>query len=127
MSDSKNPKERESLSLDEFLKSQKTVTFLATIEEVTEHRDLIKVTPWTPGAGCLCHAALEVPRDAIESVKPTDDTHYCCGQLLRVGEIRFKPGTKVDLEKVFAQVMQAVSRGGRPGGHLPFPMALEGT
>jgi hypothetical protein len=124
MTDSKNLKERESLSLDEFLKSQKTVTFLATIEEVIDHHDLIKVTPWTPGAGCLCHAALEVPRDAIESVKPTDDTHYCCGKVLRVGEVRFKPGTKVDLEKVFAQVMQSVGRGGRPGGHPPFQAAL---
>jgi hypothetical protein len=116
----KNPKESAPVSLDEFLKAQTTPTFIATIEEVKDHPDLVKITPWTPSAGCLCQAALEVPRDVIESVKPTGDTHYCCGHVLRVGEIQFKSGAKVDLEKVFAQVMQAA----RGGAGIPYPFGV---
>jgi hypothetical protein len=116
----KNPTQSDPMSLDEFLTAQKTLSFVATIEEVRDHPDLVKITPWSPGAGCLCQAALEVPRDAIESVKPTGDTHYCCGHVLRVGEIQFKSGAKIDLEKVFAQVMQAVSGGAR----IPYPFPV---
>jgi hypothetical protein len=109
----KNSTESDPVSLDEFLRAQKILTFVATIEEVKDHPDLARITPWSPGIGCLCHAALEVPRDAIESVRATGDTHYCCGHVLRVGEIQFKPGAKIDLEKVFAQVMQVLGGGGR--------------
>jgi hypothetical protein len=112
-------KDSQALSLDEFLKVQKTAEFTATVEEVKDQPHLAKITPWVPGAGCLCHAALEVSRDAIESVRPTGDTHYCCGHVLRVGQVQFKSGAKIDLEKVFAQMIQM--SGGR-GAHnqLPF-------
>jgi hypothetical protein len=112
----------EPVPLDEFLKAQKTPTFVATIEEVDDRPHLAKVTPWAPGAGCLCHAALEVPRDVIESVRPTGDTHYCCGKVLRVGEIRFKGGAKIELEQVLAQAMQS-ARGGTHRA-MPGPFAL---
>ncbi len=117
--------ERKPLSLNEFLKDQEQSAFVATIEELKDRPGEVKLTPWREVAGCLCHAALEVPRDSIESVKPTDNTHYCCGKVLRVGEIRFKKGAKIEIEKVFTQVMQSAGSAAPSGGaQLPFGMGL---
>ena len=110
----------EAVSLDEFLKAQEQATFVATIEEIRDRPECVKLTPWMAPGGCLCSAALEVPRDTIESVTPTGNTHYCCGKVLRVGEIRFKEGAKIAVEQVFAQIMQSASIGGLVGS-IPFP------
>jgi hypothetical protein len=110
----------EPVPLEEFIKGQQFPMFLATIEEVKEDPILIKVTPWRLGAGCSCKSSLLIPKEAIESVKPTGDTHYCCGKVLRVGEVRFKPGAKVGIEEVFTQMMQSAGKGSEHGS-LPDP------
>lgn len=119
----KTPNRSEPVSLEDFLKTQRLGAFLATIEEVQDHPDVVKVTPWAPRAGCMCHAALEVPKESIEAVTPTDDTHFCCGKVLHVGDVQFKPGAKIDLENVFAQITQSLAGGGHAAAPSPFPQS----
>lgn len=81
----------------------------------------MKITPWAPNSGCLCHASIEIPKEVVATVKPTEDTHNCCGHFLRVCEIQFKAGARIALENVFAQIMQSI---GRVGAALPFPFPV---
>jgi hypothetical protein len=95
----------EKIDLDSFLTSQDHPSLKATVERVEGEADLVKITPWLPEmGGCMCSAAIKVTKSAIEWVKPTDDTHYCCGKTLRVVEVQFKEAQAISLNDLFAQL-----------------------
>jgi hypothetical protein len=77
-------------SIDELLDLQDTASDLqVTVERVPGQDDVIKVTPFVAGSSCLCDIALTIPKDAIDSVTATGETHHCCGKLLSVAELSF--------------------------------------
>jgi hypothetical protein len=92
------------ISLEDFLRSQPdSVPIRATVEPASK-ADRIIITPWQSNAGCSCRAALELPKEAIAGVIPTNETHMCCGKLLRVVELQFTPSGAV-LADVLSQLM----------------------
>lgn len=99
-------KKKSELSVDDFLAQQSEYELLATVEAVEDNPDLVKLTPWLSSGGgtCLCHYALNIPKESIESLHPTGDRHACCGKVLRVASIRFKEGATLELNKVFEQI-----------------------
>ncbi len=107
----------ETVSLQQFLDSQGRATIHATVEEVPEKLDMVKVTPWVDGHECLCHAALVVPKAAVESLTMTDERHACCGKLLRVVEVQLKKDASVPVEAVLSQLL-AGQRSDVPSGRL---------
>lgn len=97
----------EKMSLDELLSHQSLLTSVATVEAVEDEENLVKITPWVRGVGCLCNLALKLPKESIASVTPTGDMHFCCGKSLRVVEINFNEGSSISLRDLFAQLMQS--------------------
>lgn len=97
------------VSLDELLERQVHTATLATISGVPEKKDAVKVTPWLPGAGCLCHYAIVVPKRAINELKSTSHQHVCCGKLLDVVEVTFREGrgsgNGVSVSEIFEQLI----------------------
>ena len=57
----------------------------------------MKITPYIPGAGCLCSLSLAVEKDAIASISRTDETHLCCGKQLSVVTVSFADATVGDI------------------------------
>jgi len=105
------------ITLADFLDKHSAPAFLATIEPISGS-DKVSVTPWQPDRGCLCHAALDLPRSAIASVTITENTHNCCGKQLRVVAMEFAP-SGAQLQDVFRQLL---SRGADPAhvdSHVP--------
>jgi hypothetical protein len=101
--DSKTNK-AESWSIDELLEKQSHVMSAATIEAVSGKPTLVKVTPWAADSGCLCHLAIEVPKDSIKSVTPTGQKHNCCGKVLSVVEVKFNDQSHMMLSEIFGQL-----------------------
>ncbi|MYM27651.1 hypothetical protein GTP58_04900 [Duganella sp. CY15W] len=88
---------QERISVDDLLQKQAAPPkLLVTIEALTEP-DLVKVTPFNSGARCACNTALKIRKEAIDWVKPTDQTHECCGKQLIVVEIGLKDATLADV------------------------------
>lgn len=114
----------ESQSVDDFLGGQSVSEISATIETVEGKPDSVKVTPWTPESGCLCHLSLTVRKSAVEAVTPTGQTHVCCGKTLKVVQLRFKKGETLPLEDLFNQLHSAAHQlhSGHPNqGGVPSP------
>lgn len=123
---------KESQSVDDFLGQQSVSEISATIEPIEGKPDFVKVTPWTPESGCLCHLSLTIRKSALEAVTPTGQSHICCGKTLKVAQLRFKKGEKLPLEDVFSQLHSAAHQlhAGHPnqrgvpspnfGVHYPF-------
>lgn len=74
------------------------------MEAVPDKPDQVKMTPWQPQQGCLCHLSLVLPKSAIESVTPTGQKHPCCGKVLLVVEVKFKEGATLELRTIFDQL-----------------------
>ena len=91
-------------SLDELLEVQSRQEFKGTIEGIEGKPGAVKITPWVPVAGCLCHMAVVVPREAIIGVMMTEDTHFCCGKTLRVVEVDFADDATIPLQDLFNQI-----------------------
>jgi hypothetical protein len=102
-------------SLDEFLTEQTHPLLRATIEPLDADPKSVKVTPWAPGKGCLCHLSIVLPRHAIDSVNPTGDVHACCGKHLRVVEVTFKKDQLPSVDDLLAQLV--TSTRAAPSGH----------
>src|SRR6185295_5329002 len=115
----------EKMALDDLLAAQSKESCIATVEPVKDEPDMVKITPWAKGVGCLCHLALKIPKAAIESVTPTGDIHYCCGKTLRVVEVQFREDSVISLTDLFAQVMQAAQ--GSQQGEEPRPFDWRGA
>jgi hypothetical protein len=92
------------ISIDELLAHQESPPLRATVEPVEGTPDAVTVTPWAPAGGCLCHGALEVPKDAIEWVAMTGETHLCCGKTLPVVELGFAQDATVRVEDAFRRL-----------------------
>jgi len=91
------------ITLAYFFDKHAAPAFLATVEPISGS-DKVTLTPWQSGRGCLCHAALDLPRSAVASVTLTDNTHVCCGKQLRVVAVAFSPeGTP--FQDVFNQLL----------------------
>src|SRR5580658_9468571 len=103
MSDSKR------MSLDAFFDEQSRTKFVATIEGVESKPDLVTVTPWVAGKGCLCKSAISIPKSAIEAVTPTGQSHHCCNKILKVVEVHFKQGETITLDTLFEQLSESAS------------------
>jgi hypothetical protein len=91
--------------IDEFLEEQDKAQFLATIEPVREDAKLVKITPWRPAGGCMCHASMKIPKEAVVSVSPTGDIHLCCGKSLKVVEVEISEAKTIPVSHVIAQMM----------------------
>lgn len=104
----------DAIPLDELLDQQdKPGRLLATVERIADDDTRVKVTPYVAGAGCLCPWALNVVKEAIESVTRTDDVHVCCGKTLTIVTVNFTDTTLAD---VFQQITASVaSRRGSDG------------
>lgn len=92
------------MSLDELLTQQSEITLRATVEAIKGDADMVELTPYTSGVGCLCHLSINLPRASIKAVSPTGETHLCCGKTLRVVEIYFHEGQHIPLDVLFAQL-----------------------
>jgi hypothetical protein len=97
----------DAMSLDDFLAEESKPAY--TLEPVPGDDNILKVTPWVANGGCNCQHAFEVPKQAIRSVKPTGETHPCCGKILRVVEVDFGDA-KVDIAEVFRQLAAPAAR-----------------
>jgi hypothetical protein len=53
--------------------------------------------------------ALAVPREAINVVTMTENTHFCCGKTLRVVEVEFADDATISLQDLFSQINIAAS------------------
>ena len=91
-------------SLDSFLQTQGKAANLGTIEPVDGKPDLIKVTPWVAGLGCLCNRAIEVPKTSVEFVRRTDDRHTCCGKVFDVVEVHWAKESLMPISELFSQM-----------------------
>jgi hypothetical protein len=100
----------EKISVDDLLNSQSKSSFSATVEAVEGQPDLVKVTPWTAAAGCLCHLSVNINKASLAGVTPTGETHVCCGKTLKVVELHFKKGESITLEDVFGQLHRSASK-----------------
>ena len=109
------------ISLDELFNEQEKVEFLATIEKIKDDDTKVKVTPWLENGGCECSNSLELPKSAIEKVKPTGKKHYCCGKSLLVCEIKFHEKASIPVSELFAQAIQSANQSSEAG--LPFDYA----
>jgi hypothetical protein len=110
------------MPLDAFLdeQSKAKAKFVATVEGDESKPDLVTVTPWVAGKGCLCKLAVKVPKSAIETVTPTGQSHHCCNKVLKVVEVHFKDGESISLNELFDQLLEsAVS--GHSHQDEPFP------
>lgn len=93
----------EALKLDDFLKRQKE-TNKVTIETVEGDEKLIKLTPWSKSAGCSCSRSIKLPKEAVKSVSPTGEEHFCCGKMLFVSTVEFKEEHTIKLTDVLNQL-----------------------
>jgi len=98
---------KESQSIDDFLARQSVSEISSTIEPIEGKPDSVKLTPWTPESGCLCHLSMTIKKSALEGVISTGQTHICCGKTLKVAQLRFKKGETLPLEHVFNQLRSA--------------------
>ena len=73
---------------------------LATIQPVPGDDKKVKITPWRAGIGCLCTAAVIVPKAAVGTVELTGDVSHCCGQTLRV--VRIVSADQVSLQEILS-------------------------
>ena len=97
---------QQSISLDDFLENQSNQPETRmTIEAVEGKADYVKVTPWSPHAGCLCDYAVSVPKSSIETVTPTGDTHLCCNKSLKVVTIKFSAKHQFTLNDIFQELV----------------------
>jgi hypothetical protein len=94
----------EKISVDDLLTGQSKQTISATVEGIEGQPNLVKITPWTAAAGCLCHLSVKVAKSSLEGVTPTGDTHVCCGKTLKVVELHFKKGESIAFEELFGQL-----------------------
>lgn len=94
---------KSAVSVDELLDAQSEPSTRAPLARVAGDDAAVEVTPWVPGQGCMCHAALVVRKDQIASVTPTGETHLCCGEQHHVVTVQFADET---LAQVFGQLVQ---------------------
>jgi hypothetical protein len=101
---------RNKLSIDELFQEQSKNHFLATVEPIEDSKDLVKVTPWLKGEGCLCGYTFNIEKDKIESVEPTGDKHYCCDKSLLVVEITFKEKATITFNHLFQTLLGNIKK-----------------
>jgi hypothetical protein len=103
--------EATTMSVDDFLASQSEQghDFLATVEAVPDDPGVVKLTPWLPLVGCLCQYLLDIPKDRIESLEPTENRHTCCGKVLRVARVQFREGARIGLDQLFEQISRSAN------------------
>ena len=105
---------KDEMKIDEFLDKQQTSTIAMTAEVVVDDDKMVKLTPWISGSGCLCHAAITIPKADIDRVKPTGEVHHCCGKRLGVVEVHFKKDASIGLGALMSQL--ASTTGSAPAG-----------
>jgi hypothetical protein len=118
--------EGKDITLEELLSEQGKIVTLATIEAVPEKADFVKVTPWTFGRGCMCHFALEVPKQAIANVVLTRHGYSCCGKALSVVQVEFKESSVLPIAAVFANLSRLASSDPEPR-RVPTARAVAGA
>jgi hypothetical protein len=111
------------MTLDELFATQNKPALIVTLEPIEGDDSHVKLTPWVQGVGCLCHLAVNIPKNSIETVEPTGDVHRCCGKQLRVVTVSFKKGATLDLTAVVADLVSKVNLSPKPHHHEPAPIA----
>ena len=103
----------EQLSVDELLTKQASAAFLATLESVEGEPTMVKITPWVPQSGCLCHLAFNLKKAAIRHVELTDEKHVCCSKILNIVQVQFQEKATMSVTELFSQLLQSA----RASGH----------
>ncbi|GAA3467370.1 hypothetical protein [Nonomuraea roseola] len=93
----------ESISLDDLIAQQEQQGLPSIVEAVADRPDHVKITPYAVGAGPLRSHAFVVPKDAVESVTTTEESHTCCGKKSPVVETTFA-------DPILNDVLQQLSR-----------------
>jgi hypothetical protein len=116
----------ESMGLDEFLSGQgKLAGFTATLEAVPDKSTHVNVTPFHHDRGCGCASSFELPKEAIRSVTPTGDYHFCCGKRLQVVVVEFAEDASIPVADLVEQMhsppgqLRGAPTAGGPGASDP--------
>jgi hypothetical protein len=107
------------IRIEEFLADEHEPALVGTVERVEGDSSAVEITPWTPGGGCQCERSLKVPKETIDFVKPTGQTHLCCGRLHRVVEIHFKKSATIGVEDLLKHIATTSSSHGATGHFSP--------
>lgn len=89
------------LSVDEFLKAQKTAPTRAVLDAADG--TTVRITPLGTATDCNCAATLVLPKTAIASVTPLDELHQCCGLPRKVALVEFAPNVAELMVSILAQ------------------------
>lgn len=93
------------MGLDEFLADQgKLAGFTATLEPAPDRSTHVTVTPFRDDRGCGCASSFELPKEAIRSVTPTGNYHFCCGKRLQVAVVEFAEGASIPVADLVKQM-----------------------
>ncbi|MFC4115143.1 hypothetical protein [Nonomuraea zeae] len=79
----------ESISVDDLIAQQEQQGLPSIVEAVADRPDHVKITPYAAGAGPLRSYAFVVPKDAVETLTVTEESHTCCGRRTPVVETTF--------------------------------------
>lgn len=90
------------MSLDEYLEAEEPSSARVVLDLVPDAPDLVRVSRWSAGGGCGCGRGFDVPRALIASVRPTGETHFCCGGTHRVCTVEWAPGASVPVANLLS-------------------------
>jgi hypothetical protein len=102
------------VTVDQLLENQAQQGLRATVEAVDNHKEQVKITPFLAGRGCQCHMGIRLPKDTIQSLTITGETHQCCGKVLQVVEVHFKKGSGIALTEILQQLVANVAPASLP-------------
>jgi hypothetical protein len=102
------------MTVDDVLEQQKKTVLIATIEAIDHEPQLVKVTPFIPGAGPSEEPALRIQRESIGSLVPTGEKKLRRGKHLRVFEIHFAEHASIPIKEAFEHLQTS----SQPAGAL---------
>jgi hypothetical protein len=107
--------EKTKLSLDNFLEEEKSASsdLLVIIESDEQNKNNVTISPWNK-SGCSCSGKFSIPKNLIESVEKTKDTHYCCGGTHTVVKVNFAKGASIEIGDLLGQLV----KNNKPGSNL---------
>ena len=97
-------------TVEDILSEQSRRPLFVTMKAVEDNPETVKITPWTSSGGCHCGLSVEVPKDSIEDVAPSNERHVCCGESFIVVEVEFKEGASISLNELTRQLGSAAAQ-----------------
>jgi hypothetical protein len=91
------------VSVDEWLTSDRSSDVLFALAPVAGRDDLVQVTPWLRGVGPLAMLALELPKAVIAGVRPAAEG---TARAPRLAYLDFRSGSEIALDELYRQIAQ---------------------